>query len=94
MTAGLPLGLEDAQIRLVHGSKKPVPPPPSVRTWYNFAAGRDAGRPQQKLNGDCRDITIQDGAVNLPGIAPMEHALDGYLALPVVKAVAIRPGGS
>lgn len=91
VTAGSPLGIEDVQIRLVGGSKAPVTTPPSVRSWHNFAASRDPVALSKVLNGDFAGIKISDHGVNLPGVAPMEHALDGYLALARLKAVAIRP---
>lgn len=91
VTAGSPLGIEDVQTRLVGGSKAPVRPPTSIRTWHNFAAARDPVALSRELNGDYAGITIDDHGVDLPGVAPMEHALEGYLALPSVKAVAIKP---
>jgi hypothetical protein len=89
VTVGCPLGIEDVQVRLVGGGARPITVPASVTRWHNFAATRDPVALSKRLGPDFGRIAISDRTVNLPGVQIIEHDLDKYLALDVVRKVVL-----
>jgi hypothetical protein len=89
VTLGCPLGIEDVQVRLVGGGARPIQAPAPITSWHNFASTRDPVALSKVLATDYGRIAIKDKTVNLPGVQILEHDLDKYLSLEVVKAAIL-----
>lgn len=89
VTLGCPLGIEDVQVRLVGGGARPISVPAPVTRWHNFASTRDPVALSKRLATDFARIAIADKTVNLPGVQILEHDLDKYLSLEVVKKAVL-----